>query len=374
MGTESGSRTQWLRGSTGDAALAVAVGVFVVLTTVIEWTVPVGIQGVPASGWVLIVVASAALAFRRRYPVPVAVIVLVANALYYPLINPDGALLITLIIALYTLAAEGQQVAAAVIGLVAVIGSAYGEFGSASSPLGDAGLFLLLSWLVAAVALGGVARSRRAYLHEAQQRARDAERLRIARDLHDALGHNLALINVQAGAALHGLDRDPDQAANALASIKEASKGALQELRKTLGMLRQIDERAPTAPAPSLARLTELTSRAQDAGLVVRVTSEGEAPDLPSTVDQAAYRIIQESLTNVARHAGASTVVVRINYEPDAVSVVVEDDGRGGPVEDGTGILGMRERAHAVGGSLKVGDRPEGGLRVSARLPYGGVR
>jgi signal transduction histidine kinase len=374
MGTESGSRTHWLRGSTGDAALALAVGVFVVLTTVIDWTVPVGIQSVPASGWVLIVVASAALAFRRRYPVPVAVIVLVANALYYPLINPDGALLITLIIALYTLAAQGQQIAAVVIGLLAVIGSAYGEFGSASSPLGDAGLFLLLSWLVAAVALGGVARSRRAYLREAQQRARDAERLRIARDLHDALGHNLALINVQAGAALHGLDRYPDQAANALASIKEASKGALQELRKTLGMLRQIDEQAPTAPAPSLARLTELTSRAQDAGLVVQVMSEGEAPALPSTIDQAAYRIIQESLTNVARHAGASTVVVRISYEPDAVSVVVEDDGRGGPVEDGTGILGMRERAHAVGGSLKVGDRPEGGLRVSARLPYGGVR
>jgi len=278
MGIESGTRTHWLPGSTGDAALAVAVGVFVVLTTVIEWTVPVGVQSVPASGWALIVVASAALAFRRRYPVPVAVIVLVANALYYPLINPDGALLITLIIALYTLAAEGQQVVAVVIGLLAVIGSAYGEFGSASSPLGDAGLFLLLSWLVAAVALGGVARSRRAYLHQAQQRARDAERLRIARDLHDALGHNLALINVQAGAALHGLDRDPAQAAHALASIKEASKGALQELRKTLGMLRQIDEQAPTAPAPSLARLTELTSRAQDAGLAVQVTSKGEAP------------------------------------------------------------------------------------------------
>jgi signal transduction histidine kinase len=120
--------------------------------------------------------------------------------------------------------------------------------------------------------------------------------------------------------------------------------------------------------------LTELTSRAQDAGLAVQVTSKGEAPALPSTIDQAAYRIIQESLTNVARHAGASTVVVRISYEPDAVTVVVEDDGRGGPVADGTGILGMRERATAVGGSLTVGDRPEGGLRVSARLPYGGVR
>lgn len=347
-----------------------AVGVLVVLTTVVSWAVPIGIQSVPAAGWVLIVVASAALAFRRRYPVPVAVIVLVANALYYPLIDPDGALLVTLIIALYTLAAKGRQVAAVVIGLLAVIASAYGEFGSASSPLGDAGLFLLLSWLVAAVALGGVARSRRAYLHEAQHRARDAERLRIARDLHDALGHNLALINVQAGAALHGLDRDPDQAATALASIKEASKGALQELRKTLGMLRQIDEQAPTAPAPSLARLTELTSRAQDAGLGVQVTSEGEAPVLPPTVDQAAYRIVQESLTNVARHAGASTVVVRIRYDPDAVSVVVEDDGRGGPVEDGSGILGMRERANAVGGSLEVSDRAEGGLRVSARLPY----
>lgn len=363
-----------MRGSTGDAALAAAVGLFVVLTTVIDWTVPVGFQAIPASGWLLIVAASAALAFRRRYPVSVAVIVLLANAVYYPLINPDGALLVTLIIALYTLAAEGRQVAAVVIGLLAVIGSAYGEFGSASSPLGDAGLFLLLSWIVAAVALGGVARSRRAYLREAQQRARDAERLRIARDLHDALGHNLALINVQAGAALHGLARDPGQAAHALASIKEASKGALQELRKTLGMLRQIDERAPTAPAPSLSQLTELTTRASDAGLAVQVRSEGEAPALPSTIDQAAYRIIQESLTNVARHAGASTVVVRIRYEPDAVWVTVEDDGRGGPVEDGTGILGMRERAEAVGGSLDVGDRPGGGLRVTARLPYEGVR
>ncbi len=374
MGTDFATGRRLLRGTAGDAVLAAAVGVFVVLTTVVEWAVPIGIRSVPPAGWGLMVVASAALAFRRRYPVLVAATVLVANALYYPLIDPDGALLITLLIALYTLAAEGRLGAAVVIGLLAVIGSAYGEISSVSSPLGDAGLFLLLSWLVAAVALGAVARSRRAYIYEAQHRARDAERLRIARDLHDALGHNLALINVQAGAALHGLDRDPEQAVAALASIKEASKGALQELRKTLGMLRQIDDQAPTAPAPSLARLTELTTRAEDAGLDIQVVSEGEARTLPSTVDQAAYRIVQESLTNVARHAGASTVAVRIRYEPDAVSVVVEDDGRGGPVQDGTGILGMRERAKAVGGRLEVNDRPEGGLRVTARLPYGASR
>ncbi|MGH9000260.1 MAG: sensor histidine kinase, partial [Acidimicrobiia bacterium] len=208
---------------------------------------------------------------------------------------------------------------------------------------------------------------------EEERRRAGEERMRIARELHDVLAHNISLINVQAGVALHLMDDKPEQARTALAAIKEASGDALREVRSVLGMLRSVDEAAPRHPAPSLSRLGSLVSRAEAAGLRVRVEAEGEARPLPTGLDLAAFRIVQEALTNVARHAGAAGATVRVGYGTDALAIEVEDDGRGqGPPTSrgtGSGIAGMRQRAAALGGTLEAGPRPEGGFRVRAHLP-----
>ncbi|TDC42908.1 histidine kinase, partial [Actinomadura sp. KC345] len=216
----------------------------------------------PEAAWSLLVVACLALYFRRRRPVVVAAVTLVACGLYYPLTEPDGLVIITLAVALYTAAAEGHLAAAAAVAAAALAATAYGNRGDASH-LEDAAGVLLVGWFVAVIAIGAVVRNRRAYLREADERARVAERgrelearrraieerLRIARELHDVLGHNISLINVQATAALHGLRREPERAEDALTAIKQASKDTLREMRATLGVLRQVDEAAPVAPA-----------------------------------------------------------------------------------------------------------------------------
>jgi signal transduction histidine kinase len=211
---------------------------------------------------------------------------------------------------------------------------------------------------------------------EALRRASE-ERLRIARDLHDALGHHLSLINVQAGVALHLNEELPDQARTSLTAIKQASKEALTELRSVLDILRQEGEPAPRSPTSTLARLDDLVSQAAAAGLEVRMVTEGQVRPLPFGVDVAAFRIVQEALTNVTRHAGEATATVRVSYGERELSLQIDDDGRG-PATDGArgtgkGIMGMRERAGALGGELQAGPRPEGGFRVQARLPLDGT-
>jgi signal transduction histidine kinase len=236
------------------------------------------------------------------------------------------------------------------------------------------------------MAFGHAIRVRQAYLHEARQRAlsaereRDAraqqsataERLRIARELHDVLGHNISLINVQSAAALHRRAKRPGETAElvqALESVRDISREALRELRATLGVLRQVDEAAPTAPAAGLDRLPELTDRAGAAGLDVRLTTEGEPASLSPQISLAAYRVVQESLTNVTRHSGATSVTVTVAYAPDRLRLTVEDDGRGAPDDaTGSGITGMTERARALGGDLTA-ENTGTGFRVTAELP-----
>lgn len=261
------------------------------------------------------------------------------------------------------------------------------------------------AWLVTPWAIGVVVSIRRETTargrEEEIRRHTDEERLRIAREVHDIVGHRLAAINMQAGVALHVLERRPEQAGPALEAIKKSSKDALDELRGTLAVFRQPggpeDAEAPTRPTPGLAQLDTLISGTRDAGLAVdlEVTdigprrvlggfpgdgaadSDGSATVLPAAVDVAAYRIVQESLTNVLRHAGPAAATVRITYEPGEVLVEVTDDGRARPDADvpaegdagGHGIAGMRERASALGGTLDAGPRAEGGFRVHARLP-----
>ena len=210
-----------------------------------------------------------------------------------------------------------------------------------------------------------------------QERRRYAyeERLRIARDVHDVVGHSLSVITMQAGVALHVLDRRPDQVAESLEAIRTTSREALAELRMTLGMFTDPGGDGPRAPVPGLARLDDLVGALRKAGrtvMVERVPPEGSEP-LPGAVDKAAFRIIQEGLTNVVRHAGNATATVRVVREPGRLVVEVADDGPATtePVA-GNGIRGMEERARAVGGTLSVTVRPAGGLLVRAVLPVGG--
>ncbi|MEU3625949.1 two-component sensor histidine kinase [Amycolatopsis coloradensis] len=315
-------------------------------------------------GWACAVLACAALFLRRRYPLPVTIFTAACCAIYYPRTDPDGFVLLAFAFALYNNASTGRIRSATAVAAASMGGVAIGETRTGAARQVDDFAFLLMAgWFVALVAVGAVTYYRREAEHtkeaEAQRRAAD-ERLRIARELHDVLGHNLALINVQAGAALHG--KDPAKSEEALTTIKQTSKDALRELRATLGMLRQAD-------TPSLAGVTALTGSASAHGLTVRTEIDGTARDLPPDVEHAAFRVVQEALTNVARHAAANTVVVRIGYTDHDVSVQIDDDGRGGAAKPGNGIRGMTERAEALGGELTASAREDGGFRVRARLP-----
>jgi signal transduction histidine kinase len=206
----------------------------------------------------------------------------------------------------------------------------------------------------------------------------------MARDLHDVVAHNIAVINVQANTALHLMDRQPERARTALSTINDVSKQALVELRSVLGVLRDVDSGggAPRAPAPGLARLGDLVDHANAAGLTVRVEDDGAAAQLPADVDLSAYRIIQEALTNAARHSGGTRATVRLGYAGHGLELEVDDDGppaarspspsAGGTGNGGSGngIAGMTERASALGGTLNAGPRPGGGFQVRAWLPF----
>ncbi|MFC4560340.1 sensor histidine kinase [Nocardiopsis mangrovi] len=229
-------------------------------------------------------------------------------------------------------------------------------------------------------ALGVIVRSRReAARHERDEELRRfayEERLRIAREVHDVVGHSLSVINMQAGVALHVLHKRPDRIEPSLEAIRQTSKDALEELRGTLAVFRDPEGRSdrPREPLPGLDRLDDLVSGVASAGRTAEARTEGEPGPLPAAVDHAAYRIVQEALTNVVRHAGGAGAAVLVTYRPAEVVVEITDDGPARPGQvpaEGNGIAGMRERARAVGGSLTAGPRPGGGFAVRAELPRG---
>jgi len=209
----------------------------------------------------------------------------------------------------------------------------------------------------------------RAERARAERRRADEERLRIARELHDVLAHSISVINVQAGVGLALLDSDPEQARTALTTIKAKSKEALGEVRQVLDTLRAPGA-APRTPAPGLDRLPELVEQAASAGLTVTV--EGEPPRLSPGADLAAFRIVQEALTNVVRHSGSREARVHIEHGEGRLRLTVDDDGPATGADaggTGNGLAGMRERAAALGGTIEAGTRPDGGFRVLAVLP-----
>jgi MYXO-CTERM domain-containing protein len=341
----------------------------------------------PGAWLLLVAVACLALAWRRRHPVAVLAVSTAAVAAYSLLGYVNGAALVAPVLALYAVATQvsvrrALVAAVATLAVLMAVTAARNPFGHISG-----GGFDIIPFMVAAALFAGIAvANRMAYVASIKDRAEqdaqrriDEERLRIARELHDVVAHTMATINVQAGVAVHVLPTRPEAAADALQAIKTASKEGLTELRAILNVLRQADDADPTQPAPGTAQLDALVAGACRAGLETRLTVTGEPVPLPAAVDLAAYRIVQESLTNAIRHAGPATAEVSLCYGQDELRVSVADTGRGpapghggSPASGGHGLAGMRERAATVGGTLETGPRPGGGYRVAARLPMAG--
>ncbi len=332
---------------------------------------------------VLLALGPLALVMRRHHPRAVLVFVFAVTVLYVSLGYVQGPNYASLVVAFVATVLAGDRRAARVA--VAVGWTVFlwlpAALGVTGAPTVLAALAIaawLLVLLAGAEALRGrrewAAQARRARQEEARRRA-DEERLRIARELHDVLAHNISLINVQSGVALHLIDEQPEQARIALSAINEASADALREVRSALSVLRGTSEDPPRAPTAGLDQVDEVVARAAAAGVGVTLEVHGDRRPLPASVDLAAFRIVQESLTNIVRHAGASKANVQLSYGNGDLTVQVDDDGKGQGAQtghadgSGSGIAGMRERAAALGGEFNAGPLAGGGFRVHARLP-----
>jgi signal transduction histidine kinase len=337
-----------------------------------------------------IAAAGFSIGIRRRFPVAALAVATAACSVYAARSYVGGPIYLAAPVCIYTVATlKPRREAATIVGVavVTLVGPSL-----ILRPGTETFLWALLypSWACAAVLLGQSQRLKRERLDALVERARvleetheeealrrvAEERLRLARDIHDVVAHSLASINVQAGVGAHLLDRDPEQARASLLAIRDLSSESLNELRATLGLLRAEDgEAVPHTPSPGLDDLARLVDGAARTGLDVALEVDGRQEALPPAIDVAAFRIVQESLTNVLRHAQAGQATVRVRHAPEQVEIEVADRGVGAaaPAEPGRsaghGIAGMHERAEAVGGSVEAGPRPDGGFRVRARLP-----
>jgi len=361
----------------------------------------------PLDAWAYLLLAAgpAVLVLRRRWPLGVLAVTLACGLVYAARTYPEGPSQLAVYPALWTVALTLPRRTAWLAATVTAVAVAAAELFLYGDTMFDGEPLYAAVTVFAAMWWGEAVRARRAYVAELRDRAEraertrdeearrrvDEERMRIARELHDVVSHTIGVISVQAGVAAHLLHRRPDKAADSLAAIRQASDEALGELHAMLGVLREADGdggRAPLTPAPGLAELDVLVAQAAGAGVEVTVSLEAGPRRLPSAVDLACYGVVQESLTNVVRHAGASRAEVTVTHHDGQVVVEVTDNGRAGSggvlggragppdgpgngngVGSGQGILGMRERARALGGSLEAGPRPGGGFRVQATLP-----
>ncbi|WP_141924647.1 sensor histidine kinase [Haloactinospora alba] len=378
-GTPAGNPLSRLPAAAVDGMLAVAVGA---VTTGTELLVAESSGVQPRlAGFAALLCAAASLAAAGRFPAVTALTVGAATPLYYVLGPVDnGTAWLAFVAGSLRLAADGHRRWA-----YTGVGLALGAFASAELVDAELGRSLaVLGWVLAVVAACEIVLGRRDYLREAQHRAAEAERgrdeevrrrateerMRVARELHDVVAHNISLVNVQANAATHQCD--PQRTRAALETIRTASTETLREVRRTMGVLNRAgEETMPRTAAPSLDQLTDLADRFTAEGLPVAVETAGREVELPASVGLVAYRVVQEALTNALRHARARSVRVSVRYGPARLRVSVDDDGCGpepGAVE-GAGIRGMRERVTALGGSFSAAPRPAGGFRVVALLP-----
>jgi signal transduction histidine kinase len=367
-----------------DTLLGVLVGVLSLLSVL---SGPRSIPGRSLTALDVLIAAVAALLVALRRWRPVAVLVVVTVAAAWARIDGGEVYVLTAVsvVSAYTVASRRRRTIAWTAGAAAAL-AVYlaavffdGQLWDSSESLED------LAWMGMAVAIGDAVRTRRAYVAAVEERAvraeqsRDEEakrrvaeeRLRIARELHDIVAHHIALINVQAEVASHVLREEPDQAEQALTHVRKSVRTVLEELSAVLTVLRRADDPEPsTEPVPGLARLGGLLDSVVAAGLRVAHQQEGEARPLPSAVDLAAYRIVQESLTNVRKHGRDPNAQVRLTYTPEGLTITVENRaGTATGAHPGHGLTGMRERAASVGGTLDAGPGAGGRFAVRAFLP-----
>jgi signal transduction histidine kinase len=372
-------------------AFDAVLGLLVAVASIVSVLTPHGPHRAPESLTPLDVVAAAVafvlVALRRRWPVPVLAAATAAGLLTVVARGLTPVLMIAAFICALTVAVQTNRrtawLAGAAAALVFYIGAVIAGRGWTSpESLG------MVAWTGMAVAIGDALRSRRAYVMAVEERAvraeqsRDEEarrrvveeRLRIARELHDVVAHHIAMINVQAGVAAHVLRDQPDQAEEALAHVRKAARTVLDETSTLLGVLRRPDEPDEDEPTRGLARLATLVDSLGGAGLRVEHRQGGDARELPSAIDLAAYRIVQESLTNAQKHGTEAAVRLRLDYTPAGLDIVVANPALiTGSDSSGHGLIGMRERAAAVGGTLRAEHR-DGQFVVEAFLPAPAIR
>ncbi|SHN24774.1 sensor histidine kinase [Cryptosporangium aurantiacum] len=366
---------------------AVGLSAVALVTGLDVWWSPPGAPPPDPLGYVLVGASIAALLLRRRRPL----LVLVACAVAFTVLSLRGyrgeLLFLPTAVALYSVAVRSTRAHSLLIGAAAVVWSGALEWTVGDRSSAPATAF---AWPVVALLLGEVVRARRELQHE--QAAREArlvadrerevsrriasERMRIAREVHDVVAHVMAGVTVQMGVAVAALDRRPETARAALQQARTASRGALAELRTAVALLRDGGAATDGGPPPGLSDLAHLADGVRSPALRVDVRTDPDAEPLPAVLELTAYRIVQEALTNVVRHAHATHAVVSVDRKPDELIVNVTDDGIGGDPADhaGFGLRGMAERAASVGGRIEAGPRAEGGFHVRAILPVGGVR
>ena len=365
---------QWLRRSTAllDLVLALVICGAVLLAALAG-------PGLDLLGGLLVVCGSLVLAVHRKAPVPVLAVSAGCMLGYVVYAKTGTSAAFPVVAGVHAVTRQGHRAGAVVIGVLFLVGF----FVASPSDGGLERTLLLHGWFICAGVTGLVDKNWQAYLRQTEQRAAEAERtreeaalrrageerLRIARELHDSLTHSISIVKLQAGVAVHLARKRGEDVPEALIAIQEASGEAMRELRATLEVLRT----DVVPPGTGLDRLDDLIERARTAGLAVSVTRTGEERKLTGAVDRAAYRIVQEALTNVARHAGRAKAAVQLAQDADALTVTVENDGDAlddaPPPSPGTGLTGMRERVGALGGELTAGPRGAGGFVVRARLP-----
>jgi signal transduction histidine kinase len=374
----------WLRGLNPwivDVAIGLAFVVVGFAGTTGQGNVPTeDYQPMDALGILLVLGATAPFVLLRRAPLVVLVVAGTSVVALSWLAYNEGVTPIFLYVAAVAVGitcTSRQTVAGAVFmlgAMVALLLVSHTQF--------DGGTFALnVAIFSSAFMIGVVIRSRRlrigALEREQEEEARRAvadERLRIARELHDVVAHSMGVIAVQAGAGEHIIDTDPEKAKGALQAITGVSRSTLAEIRRMLGVLRDVDDASAPAPASGLDQLDALAHEMGGAGVEVSVAIEGAPRALPRSLDLNAYRIVQEALTNVLKHSGSDRADVVVRYGPDVITVLVTDEGRGANGRSSTGrhgLVGMRERAALYGGTVQAGTRPGGGFEVAASLPTG---
>lgn len=367
----------WKRPIVVDAAITVVLAI--VLVILVRVASEVGARPVDAVAYSIVLAIAAIQMFRRRFPIQVLVASFVLDFAYHALSYPAIGVAIPLAVPLFTVSLLGDVAAVAVV-VSGVLGTlAWMVFGESQPFLDSLGVVVREGAILVAVVMAGFAtRGRRLLAIETRERLRLArveqearitsERMRIARELHDVIAHTVAVIGIQARVAADTLADQPEQARQALEVISDSTREATSELRATIDVLREGDE-TPLTPAPGLDQVPALVESVEGGGLPVEVTMSGVERRLPGSVELTAYRVLQESLTNVVRHAGATAASIEIAYLPDGLKVTVTDDGIGGQATPGFGITGMKERVLACGGEFGAGPTSNGGFRVTALIP-----